>query len=265
VKKVLIALVVLVLLVGVGAVLLLTNLGSIIQSAVEKFGSDATGTKVTLAKADVSLTSGQGTLGGLMVGNPQGFTAANAFELGEISVKLDTASVSTDTIVVKEVVIQGPKVRYELGASLGSNLGKIQENVDAYTRSLGGGGSGGKSGGGSGGSKPPEAKPASGGETKFVIEHLYVRGGKVTLGTAASEGASIGTPLPEIHLTDIGKKSGGASAGEVASQILDAITKGSIDAAAKGGIEKAAKDALGGAVKGVTDTLGGLLGGKKKK
>ena len=195
----------------------------------------------------MSLTSGEGNLGGLNVGNPKGFTDANAFELGVIQIKLDPGSVSTNTIVVKEVVIQGPKVRYELGATLGSNLGKIQENLDAFTRRLGGGSGG-----------------TTGGEKKFVIEHIYVRGGQVTLGTAVSSSAAVSTPLPEIHLTDLGKRNGGATAGEVASQVLGAITKSALDAAAKGGIEKIAKDALGGAVKGVTDTIGGLLGGKKK-
>lgn len=154
-------------------------------------------------------------------------------------------------------MIQAPKVRYEVGATLGSNLGKIQENVDAYTRALGGGG---------GSSQPAESKPAEGGGTKLVIEHLYVRGGQVTLGTAASSSAAVGAPLPEIHLKDIGKSSGGATPGEVASQVIGAITKGALDVAARNGLEKAAKDALGaveGAAKGVKDTLGGLLGGKK--
>ena len=266
-KKIVVGLVVVAALIAVAAVFLLTNLGAVIKSAVERFGSDATKAKVTLSTADVSLTSGEGKLAGLVIANPEGFSGANAFELGLISLKLDTASVTTDTIVVKEVVVQGPKIRYELDGKLSSNLGRIQENIDAYTRSLGGGGKSGGGGKAGGGSKPAPDETASkpsGGEKKFVIENFYVRGGEVSLGTAASA-AGASCPLPEIHLTGIGKKSGGATAGEVTSQVLGAITKGALDAAMSNGLTKAAKDAVGGAVKGVTDTLGGLLGGKKEK
>ena len=250
-KKVLIAVVVLGLLVVVGVAFLLGNLGSIIKRAVEKFGSDATQTNVQLASADVSLSTGEGKLEGLKIPNPEGFADENAFELGLVSLKLDTGSISTDTIVVNEVVIQGPKIRFELTGSLGSNLSKIQQNVAAYS----GGGSG------SGGTEKPASE---GGEKKFVIENLWVRGGQVTLGTTVAGVGSASTTLPEIHLTDIGKKSGGATAAEVTKQVLDALTKGSIDAATKGGLNAKAKELLGSAVEGVKGALDGLLGGKKK-
>jgi uncharacterized protein involved in outer membrane biogenesis len=251
-KKILLVLVALAVIAVIGVAVLLSNLGSLIKAAVEKFGSEATGAKVTLAEADISLTSGEGKLGGLLVGNPSGFTEANAFELGEIKVQIDTASLSGDTIIIKEVVIQGPKVRYELGATLASNLGKIQDNVDAYTKSLTGGGGAAK--------KPEEPKPEGGKETKLIIEHLWVRGGEVTLGTAASSTIALTSPLPEIHLTDIGKNSEGASPGEVASQVLSAIIDGALDVVTKSGIDKAAKSAID----AVGEALGGLFGEKKK-
>ncbi|MBT7506647.1 MAG: hypothetical protein HN644_10265, partial [Rhodospirillales bacterium] len=45
------------------------------------------------------------------------------------------------------------------------------------------------------------------------------------------DGSSLSTDLPDIHLTDIGKESGGASPAEVADEIISAITKYSSSAA----------------------------------
>ena len=73
----------------VGVLFLLGNLGSIIKSAVESFGSDATKTKVTLAKADVSITSGESSLDGLVIANPEGFATPTAFELTVRTVAMD--------------------------------------------------------------------------------------------------------------------------------------------------------------------------------
>lgn len=266
-KKILIVLVVLAAAGAAGLFLLLGGLGSVIKTATEKFGSDATQAKVTLNSADVSLSSGEGTLKGLVVGNPEGFATPSAFELGEVSVKLDTSSLTTDTIVVKEVVIHAPKVTYELNGSLSSNLSKIQSNVDEYTRrltgGLAGGGKGDGSGGGKGGGKGDGTgggKADSGGK-KFVIETLRVEGGRVQLSATIAKGGSIGADIAPIEMHDIGKADGGASPGQIAGTLLDVLVKSSLDAVTKSGIAKQATDLIGGTLGKATDAVKGLFGG----
>jgi hypothetical protein len=68
-----------------------------------------------LNEAAVSANSGQGTLRGLSVGNPKGFKTPTAFELDEISLTLDIGSITSDPIVIKEIVVSAPRVTYELG------------------------------------------------------------------------------------------------------------------------------------------------------
>ena len=46
--------------------------GDVVKAAVEKLGPEMTKAKVTLDKVDLSLTSGEGSLSGLFVGNPSG-------------------------------------------------------------------------------------------------------------------------------------------------------------------------------------------------
>lgn len=204
-------LVVLILLVVGGGYFLLSNLGSLIVAAVEEYGSDVTQTEVSLANAEVDITSGEGALSGLTVGNPSGFNTDSAFSLGQIAVKLDTDSVTGDTIVIKEILVANPEVTYELSDG-GSNIDAIRENVDAFMAAQGGGSSG------SGGSDE-----AGGAERKLVIEDLYIRGGTVNVSATFLEGEQLSAGLPEIHLQGIGKDSGGASPEEVVGQIIASL------------------------------------------
>jgi hypothetical protein len=197
----------LVVVVIVAAVFLFaSNIDALVKTAVEKGGSEATQVKVTLAKAEVKLTEGSASLSGLVVGNPDGFKTDSAFELGAISVKIDTATITQDPVIIKEVVITKPKVTYEIGSN-GSNIDAIKRNVEK----LAGGGGGSAS---SGGEEGP----------KVIIEHLYLRDAEVNVSATMLGGKTMSSTLPEIHLTDIGKDKGGANPGEVASKVMAALT-----------------------------------------
>ena len=58
---------------------------------------------------------------------------------------------------------------------------------------------------------------------KFIIEHLYMRGGTVTDRAPEISDETLSVPLPDIHLTNIGKDENGATPGEVARQAMDAV------------------------------------------
>src|ERR1700722_6653051 len=92
-KKIAIGVLVLIALLGGGLYYAYNNLDSYIRIAVEKYGTAATRTTVKLDSVKLSLTSGSGSLGGLSVGSPPGFSAKQSLNLGSISVKLDTGSV----------------------------------------------------------------------------------------------------------------------------------------------------------------------------
>ncbi len=250
-KKVLIGLAVLVVIVAGGLYFVWSNLGSIIKTAVEETGSKVTQVSVTLDGVDVDkLTDGQAGIRGLTVGNPSGFNTDSALKLGEVSVKVDPATVTSDVIVVKEVVIAAPQVTYEFGSG-GSNIGTIQKNVE---KAAGGASSGGGSGGSSsagGDSKSP----------KLVIENLYVRDGRVNVSADFLKGQSQGAKLPSLHLKDIGKSGGantGATPAEVAKKVIAAISAAATQAVGKldvGAIKDALGKELGGAAAGIQKSL----------
>ncbi len=243
---------VLIVVVAVGAYWFASNVDSLIKAAIETYGSEITKTDVTLDKVEISPTSGAGSLSGLKMTNPAGFKSDSAFKLGIVSIALDTGSLSGKTIIVKEIVIGSPDVTYEIGAN-GSNIDAIQKNVESYTGSSGGSSSSG----------------GNGDDVKLIIENLYIRGGKVNVSATALGGKSLGAPLPTIHLKDIGKKSGGATPGEVADQIIKAVSNGATQAVGTlnldkilGGATGVAKDAMEqgkGALEKGKDAVGGTM------
>ncbi|HUN52202.1 MAG TPA: hypothetical protein VMU42_13850 [Candidatus Sulfotelmatobacter sp.] len=203
-KKIGIGLVVLIVLVAVGAYFLFSNIDSIIKAAIEKYGTAATQAEVTLDKVNLSLTTGEGGLIGLKVGNPKGFATPDAIVCGTIDVKLDTNSVTgSGPVLIHEITIDKPAVTYERTDS-GSNIDTIQQNTAAYA------GGGGKASSGGGG-------------RKVIIENLYVRDGVIGISYSLLHGKTLTAPLPTIHLTNIGKNSGGATPAEVAEQVLGAV------------------------------------------
>jgi len=229
-------------------VFVLSSLDGLIKDAVETHGSRITKAKVTLASVDIDLTSGRGALRGLTIGNPEGFETPNAFELGAISITIDTSTVADDTVVIKEIVIEGPVITYELGAD-GSNIDAIQRNVDEFMAQFGGGGS----------------SESSGGEgPKLVIEDLYIRGGAVNVSASFLGGKSLGSDLPDIHLEDIGREGDGATPAEVAEQVIAAITAGTTSAISGLGLEEmmgSAGEMLEGVAAGAGEMLEGVTGG----
>ena len=221
-----------------------SNLDGIVKKSIQSFGSDATKTEVSVADVKLKLESGQATIRGLKVGNPAGFTDTNIFELGDISTKIDISTVRQNPIVIDEVIISAPAVFYEINKSGVSN-------VDILKKNLAGGGS---SAGSSEASKP----------LKMIIRKLVVEGSKAKVRIAALGNAEQTVNLPRIQLTDIGKKSGGATAAEVA-QILSSKMLGNVKGSvAKLGVGKylgKSADMFKNGATGAVGSVGGAVGG----
>jgi len=234
-----------------------SSLDSLIKAGVEKYGSEITQAKVTLDEVKISVTSGKGTLRGLTVGNPEGFKTDSAFRLGEISMTLDTGSITQNPIVIKEIVVSAPEVTYEVGSG-GTNIDAIQRNINAYL--------------GPGKGKKGEKSPSEEGEEgpKLVIENFYVRNGQVNVSATILQGKKMSAALPDLHLKDIGKDKGGAKPGEVVEKVIASIGQAASKAVGTLNIDNVlgtakkgltgAKSAVEGTTKGATETLKGFFG-----
>ena len=232
-------------------------LGSIVKQGVQTVGSSTTKVEVKLDSASVSLLSGSATLKGLVVGNPPGYKTESAMQLGEVSVKLKPMSVLHDKVVVESVRVILPEITFE-GGLTENNLKVIEKNVDA-----------GSSGGGSAPAASGSAKPQSGAGKKIEVDDLLVSGAKLHVKSGLLAGKMVTVPLPDIHLTDLGKGTDGITAGDLTKRLMSALMGEVVPAATKAlselgsdvgalgkGVEKEGTNALKKAAGGLKSILG---------
>lgn len=219
-------------------------LGSIVKTGVNTVGPRLTQTKVELQGASLSL-AGAGTLSGLTVGNPKGWSDHPAFYLGRIHFDVAPASLLSETIVVNDLVVEQPEFSYETHL-VSSNIGDLLKNIEAAVGSSAGDNRAEKN-----------ARPR-----KFIVKHLQLQDGKVSVGVGP---AALPLPLPALELSDLGVAEGGLTASQLSFAIMRGVMP-NIIAATTGAASK-----LGGtmgaagvdAVKRAGEGLKSLLGGKK--
>jgi hypothetical protein len=246
-KKILLGLIVVVVLAVAGvAWWLYKERDSLIADAIRTYGPQILGVSVKLGGVKTDVANQSAALHGLVIGNPPGFQTPHALSLGAVSLKLDIASLTRDVILIKEISIVKPDVTYE-HKSGGSNLDVIQRNVEKNiaekTAALGVG-------------KDNNAKDKAPGK-KFIIEHVYIKDAKANVSADILQGKTLSVPIADLHLTDIGKKTNGATAGEAAKQIVTAITANVTKAANSAigidveSLKKKGTEAVSGALKGL--------------
>jgi uncharacterized protein involved in outer membrane biogenesis len=221
-------------------------LGGIVKSAVNKFGPGITQTKVELQAANISPLSGIGTLSGLSVANPAGWSQTDAFRLGKVHISLEPLSLLKDHIVINELTIEQPEFFYETKI-VASNIGDLLKNVE---KAVGG--------------KETEPKTKDGKPIKLVVKKLVLKDGRVVIGAA---GQVVTVPLPPIDMADIGVKEGGITPAQLGVAIMRHITPtivaASMQALTTGGGAAGAAAAEG--AKQVGEAIKGLFGGGKSK
>lgn len=221
---------VLFLVVVVAIVLILNSFGGkVIQQAVNVAGPAALGVPVSLEDADFRLLRGNIMLKGLKVGNPEGYKTDGIFELGLLKVDLDTRSLLSGLVHIREIRIEEPKITYERGLT-SSNLGDLLAGLEKKPED-----------GTSAEKKSAEEKPAeapaetlagSEGGAKVVIDALDIEGAQLNVSLTVAQGLSAPIPLPAIRLRDIGKDTGGASLMDVITKVVKAILGAATDAIA---------------------------------
>jgi hypothetical protein len=196
---------------GCGGVLLVTlfalaifNLDVLVEMATNRFASRITKTEVKIDDAKVSLRSGEVTLKGLFLGNPDGFQAPHAMKVASIFANLDEKTLLEDTIVLDRVEVVGAEITYEKAAGT-DNFKTILNNVKASVQ----------------GEAAKQEAAQAGQSKKVVIRDFIIRDGTVRLFMPMLAGQNITVSLSEIHLRNLGKE--GTSASEIVAQILASL------------------------------------------
>jgi len=218
-RKALLGLGILVVLVAAAVFLLLSGLDRIVAAAIEKYGSEASGTKVGVSSVRIDLKDGKGSVRNLSVGNPPGFSTPDAFRLEDISVAVDTGTVTGNPVVIDRVTILAPRITYEIDPQGRSNIELLKKRL-----------AGTSPGGPSGGTGSDSGK-------KVVIRRLVIEQGRIEIKVAALPGKPLSAALPRIELKNLGGE-GGGSPGEIARQVLGPLVNRAAAAASGAGISQ---------------------------
>jgi len=235
----------LVLVIGGAIAYVFFNSGSLVKSAIEEFGPQFLGVDVQVSAVNLDLAQGSAQIKGLSVGNPQGFSGSHMMKLNEIKVVLDTNQISESLVVMKQVVIDGADI-VAVAKGQQTNFQKLLDNLESAD-----GGTGGES-----------SEVSSGPETKFIIDSFAFTNATASLSSDVL--GELDLNLPDIRLQNIGRQSNGATAAEIAEQLVrpisaaiskEVIRQGIDVDGMKARVEDKLRDKIGRGLRGLTDKL----------
>jgi hypothetical protein len=228
-------LVLLLVVIGVGIYWVLNNLDHIVEAAIERVGPQVTGTSVSVSSVSISLSDGAGEIRGLVIGNPKGFSSDHALSLDRIGLVIDTGSITSEVIRVKQVLVDGADLIAEVKIGEGINLSKIADNLKS---------------GGSGGGESAD----SGGGPKIIIEKFDFTNANMTLVSPVTDDKS--QKLGDVHVKNIGEGTGGATAAQAGTQLLEPVIRAAVRAAKEQAGDLGIEGYKEGAVEKLKDKLG---------
>lgn len=225
---------ILILIVGIAAYWFVHNLDGIVADAIEKVGSRVAGVPVNVSGVSISLKDGTGTISDLTIGNPPGFDSPYALKLKSVKIAIDTSSLGGSPVRIREIAVDGTDLIAEITPGAGINLSKISDNL--------------KSGGGG------KSEQAETGGPRLVIERFDFTNPEMTLKTPVTEDKSL--KLGDVHVTDIGAGSEGATATQAARQLLAPVLREAVNAARAGASDLGIEGFKEGAIDKLKNKLG---------
>jgi hypothetical protein len=183
----------------------------VVVYAFEHYGPDILGVPVKVHGAHISVFDGEGSVRGLDIGSPPGFTAARTARVGDIRVSLEPSTLKGPVVHVRELSVADAAITYERGDAA-SNVDAILAHVRRYVETQG------KAGEGKGAS-------AAAPRHRYIVDHLAIRNVRVTVTVPALRGQGITFDLPEVELRDVGRREGGMTSGEIAATVGNTLER----------------------------------------
>ena len=212
---------------------------------------DAPMTLVAFRNLSLEPLKGLLTINDLRVANPPDFSHRDLVGIDEFRLDLDPDTLQADTLLIEDLVITRPKVRFERQI-MTDNVKALQKEIEKATTRRG------QFTADTEKQEVPEAEEEEG--QKVVLEHVLITKSTVQAKLSALP-ATPPIPLPKIELHDIGKEKGGTSAAQASREVFDTFYDEMIGAV--GNTTGFAGDVLKGGGALSLQALG--IGGKKEK
>ena len=194
---------VLVIILAVVAVVL--GIDSIAKSGVEKGASYALGVETTVDSIDVRLLDGQIVMDKLNVANPEGFTSPRLVQTGQLDVQVDLPSLMSKTVEVSKFELDGLEMHIEQKSG-GSNISKIMDNLKRLSKDT---------------DKDKEEPVSEGPSKKVLVKRILIQ--NVVAHFKMLVGPALKVEVPTIELNDVSSDGPGGAAGQLTSQIFEAV------------------------------------------
>ncbi len=203
----------------IGFLILTFSLDYIVKSNIEEIGSEMTQTSVTVSGVSISLFSGEGTISGFRVANPEEFETEEAMSIDQFDIEIEVRSIFSNTIVVNDIIITQPQLSVEQQLPA-NNLKILMDNIQ---------------------SSIPEGET----EINLIVEHLVIEDGTVYLRTDVGGTEERTIKLPRIEETDIGTEQ--YSVQQTIRELAEPVVERALRAALEGGLDQLqdkARDAI---------------------
>jgi len=233
-KKLLIAMGVLGVLLVVLVFVLLGNLDKIVKGSIEGVGTELLGTPVGVDAVAIELKNGGGTISGLSIANPTGFSAGNAFQMDKIKLGIDLGSIGKQPLVINELEIDSPIVRLDVNEDGSSNLNTLMDNMKNNSTKA-----------------DEKAAEQQGEPMRMSFERLSITGVTVQVNIAGQPSETV--VIPDIEKHNLGKD-GGLTPAQLGTIIIGDIISSSLEHA----LEKKITEKIGEATES-------FIGNLKKK
>ena len=204
-----------ILLIAGGAFVFLSGdaINTLVKNQIEQVGSKITEQDVSVNKVNLKLLKGTGTIKGLVIANPNNYNAPSAFSLDEITLAINLKSLTTDLIVIDQILIDKPEAVVEFTANGAAN---IKDILDAIKKN-------------SANASTVESEQATGGGGPIIRVNKFVLAGvALTVDLTNVGNKSHQVTLADINLTNIGGQAGLPASqlgAELAKQALSSILK----------------------------------------
>ena len=188
------------------------TLDRIVKSGIESYGSEIAGTEVRAESVSISPISGEGTISGFTVANPDGFEGDYMLSINDFSISLDVLSLLSDEILIHEIILNEASFFVEQTAS-GNNVMQILNNIDAMAET-------------------------ESSETSMIIDRFYMENGGIYLGSSIGEEVEANYTIESLEVRDIGRENETGDTIETIANLADRVAEEVLSEAVNSGLDR---------------------------
>jgi hypothetical protein len=181
-----------------------------VKTAIEKYGSESLGTKVSVGEVNISLLQTTATITNLEIANPPGFDDPIAIKAGLIEITLNSKESKIDSVVIDRILLNSPMVFY-IKTKQTDNLSRLQDQATRSTKDS------------QSSDKPGGSKDKGREQPRILIKKFDIEKANLSYRDTRIVSTTVNLKLDDIHIVDIDTGKNGAGTQEAVSKIVNAI------------------------------------------